>query len=804
MPILGFQVNLSTLPHMFMEDNIMRKPVNVSNQSLRRKLAIMTLLIFISCLFLSMITMTISTAITRYKTSLDELIGLGHVLSANSQAAIAYGDETEANRLIQPLKNHPNLNAALLETNEGVVLASFGTMQHDQVDLASYNSTDLKLISNLWGRQAWIIAPVDKKNERIGYVIIQGRFDQQWDMLFSEIRNSTVLTLFILAIAYFFIIRAQNAISEPIEKIAKIAGIIANQKNYSLRVDMQAEGEVGELIRAFNIMLQEIETRDRILSNQRDNLEQQVAIRTIELTEAKIAAEQATVAKSAFLANMSHEIRTPMHGIVGLTEILLKNRDMPMAQKHYLEKIHNCSLALVKVTTDILDHSSFEAGHISLQPEFFDFEQMLNDVVGLFSARAEEKRLELRLLIDNGVPKFIFADTCRLRQVLNNLIGNAIKFTYHGSVQIQVNKALLEPDFVTIEIVVQDSGIGIHPKQISNLFQPFSQGDELINQRFGGTGLGLMISQQLVSLMGGNITVTSMPESGSEFKFALRVPYQQALGAVDSSQKNHVNMGSIFSEKSLENKAYTILLVEDDEINRIIAENYLISAGFNLLVVTDGLEALSILLNHMPPLQAIVMDMKMPNLGGIDTTRLLRQFPRYSEIPIIMLTATSEERNLEKASIAGVNITLLKPILPKTLINTLCELIQQSKSVEAFQLVEYSSIPCIDVTKFLELAYAYPDKYVGLLELFIEQYRYACQEVISHLSQQMDVQAAQLLHKLAGSSALLGLMELSHAALTLEEIIFLKGKWIDEIQFFEHIHRATMLRIENLFRCEGS
>ena len=376
-----------------------------------------------------------------------------------------------------------------------------------------------------------------------------------------------------------------------------------------------------------------------------------------ELRFAKDAAEQAAKVKSDFLARMSHEIRTPMNGVLGLTHLALENSPPP-SQKMYLEKIQASARILLGVINDILDFSKMESGKFQLERARFSFSGMLSTVVDLFQGQAEAKNLRFVLDKDEGVPSFVIGDELRLSQVLLNLCSNAIKFTEQGEVVLRIYIADQSADTVRLGFSVTDSGVGMTEEQLAGLFQPFTQADTSTTRKYGGTGLGLVISKLLVEMMGGEIGVKSAPGAGSTFQFTIPLEKADAPEAAgEVAQTSETAEG-----ESRDLRGLRILLVEDNEINQEIAVALLESLGLSVLVAGNGAEALSLLADH--DVDGVLMDIQMPVMDGLTAARRIRETGREGvrNLPIIAMTAHAMQEDRGKSLDAGMNDHITKPI----------------------------------------------------------------------------------------------------------------------------------------------
>ncbi len=384
--------------------------------------------------------------------------------------------------------------------------------------------------------------------------------------------------------------------------------------------------------------------------------------RAEELENARRVAEEASRVKSEFVANISHELRTPMNGVIGMTELALRTELTP-EQYDYLDTVRNSANSLLALLNDLLDFSKIEAGKLRLESVRFSVHEVIDDVIKTLRPLAEEKGLRLESHIGETVPSRLSGDPYRLRQVAYNLVGNAIKFTEQGHVDVVVNLAGIEGRDIHLDVAVSDTGIGIPAHQQKNIFEAFSQADGSTTRNYGGTGLGLAISSRLVRMMGGELHLDSEPGVGSTFRFTVRFSTVEEKSPLPDTVK------TLYPAPM--NRSLKILLAEDNPINQKVALISLRKWGHSVALAKTGAEAVEAYRRQRFDL--ILMDVQMPEMGGFEATRKIRELEEKEggHIPIVALTAGAMPGDRERCLSAGMDGYLAKPVQPEALRETI-------------------------------------------------------------------------------------------------------------------------------------
>ncbi|MDY0220600.1 MAG: response regulator [Desulfobacterium sp.] len=681
----------------------------IGHYSIRTKLILLLGFVAFLALFMVSTALVINEKYNARINLVGELQSIADLLALNSGAAMMFDDEQAALENLSSLAAKPDIVIAVLYDETGKIYSKYSreAANTDEIlsDSRAVHPNGREIIHQLKSKgvvdyllkgRAHVIQPVMINGSLIGGIHLVDNMQQVKERLNSYylvVGGSVLLTLIVVVLLSS---KMQSFFSRPLFDVIHSMRKVSEEKNYAVRVKKQNDDEFGVLVDHFNEMIGEILIRDDELKSYSAGLETMVKERThdlsaakqeledlvVSLEKARDEAEEASRVKSQFLANMSHEIRTPMNGVLGMTELLL-GTPLSEDQLRFAGIIQNSGESLLGIINDILDFSKIEAGKLKLESIHFDLRMLIEDVCRLLASPAHKKNIELAVFIEEKTDVHLKGDPTRLRQVLINLIGNAIKFTERGEVVVSAGSIRNDDSSANLTVSISDTGVGIAPDLLENLFKPFSQADGSTTRKYGGTGLGLTISRQIVSLMGGSLECDSEPGQGTRFFFTI------------SLERSTQEEKPVTALKSRELMGLKVMLVDDHQINLEILERQVSAFGMEYESVLRGgigLEKLKASHRGGKSYDMVILDMDMPEMDGLEVTRRIKADPSLYRIPIIMLTSVWMQKDARTATDSGADAYLTKPVRQSDLHASILRVLGHSRSEEVFELVTQPSM----------------------------------------------------------------------------------------------------------------
>ena len=677
--------------------------------TIKDKLLLMLSLTAVVTLLLVTTALVINEKWSSKESIVLELRSMADVVALNVGAALLFNDASTAEEDLSALSARETIVAAILYSNEGNVFSRYdapgrdpsfriGMLQEHYPDktVRTRHLLSASGLSFLADGYLHVIRPVIVDHKIVGAIHLIDNMQQmhtRLDAFYQVVQYTVLITLLVVLLLSTLM---QKVFTRPLYSLVSSIEAVIKEKNYAVRVPKPSNDEFGILIDRFNDMIDEIRKRDQELKDYSADLEKRVELRTADLSAAKsdletmvvsleaakAAAEDANRAKSQFLANMSHEIRTPMNGVLGMAE-LLQQTPLAAEQQRFVETIQKSGESLLNIINDILDFSKIEAGKLELETIDFDFRMLVDDVIQLQASRAHAKRIELAAVYPEQADAYFKGDPTRFRQVLTNLVSNAIKFTETGEVVVNVSTERLSDDRVLLNVSTRDTGIGIGPADRERLFKPFSQADGSTTRKYGGTGLGLAISSQIIAMMGGQLECESQPGEGSTFFFSVEM----------ARSEKHTRRDPLKEIALLRGRR--VLIIDDNATNRDILMHQTAAWEMKGDSVERGMNGISRLVDayeRQIPYDMVILDMDMPEMDGMDVAKQIKQMPAIADTAMIMLTSVGMRGDATEARKCGISAYLTKPVRQSDLMATLVNIIGGKATRAPQQLITQYSI----------------------------------------------------------------------------------------------------------------
>jgi len=650
--------------------------LNFERSGLSQKLTIISVLTTGSALLLVFVAFAVASIISHTGEERKQLTSLADVIGANSVASLLYADRPTAEQALAALGVKGDITRAALFDRDGQLFAAYPALSElapAALDAARLNQLAEGELAEHdgppWSPLLRLYRPVRVRQHVIGAVMIEAGQASLWLGILRNLGITALATASSFWLALVLSARFREGIAVPIAQLIAAADKVSSSQTYA-QLQHHRSDELGTLIDSFNGMLVQIESRDTKLAQYRGELERQVSIRTAQLEKAKDAAEAASQAKSAFLANMSHEIRTPMNGVLGMAELLAAT-ELTETQRHYTSMVRRSGEHLLVIINDILDFSKVEAGKLTVEYINFNLREVLDDIENVFAPQAQAKGIEMEFAVANNIPLAICGDPNRLRQVIVNLLGNAVKFTDQGRIKVAVRVAEEDSQSARLRVEVHDTGIGVSREARAHIFDSFSQADGSTTRKHGGTGLGLAISKQLVELMGGSIGVDNALGHGAVFWFTVQFD-KRRVDADDAGfqQKPTKGLRALVVDRQAESAL---------ALQRLLSRWHL--QGTCAPSAADALRELHAAAARGSPYDVALLDMGLDDIGGLALAAEIKSDPDISAVRLILLASERNAADAVQRRAAGVAFQLIKPVREPDLYDCIVTPLRASEGV---------------------------------------------------------------------------------------------------------------------------